>query len=65
MLIFHNHRRDEIAKSLFDIFKLTTVAGCVSGFFSQFNLATKITIWVSATLSFILAILICPPKKED
>jgi len=32
MLIFHKKRRDIIAKAFIDIFKLTFIASCVSGF---------------------------------
>ncbi len=65
MLIFHNHRRDLIAKTLFDIFKLSFVASCISGFFPGFHGPTKILIFFVIGISFLLGIIICPESDKE
>ena len=66
MLIFHKNRRDIIAKAFIDIFKLTFIAFCVSGFFPGFNIRTKLMVYGSIVLSLIIGFIICPrPEKEN
>ncbi len=66
MLIFHKNRRDIIAKAFIDIFKLTFIASCVSGFFPGFNIGIKIAILCSIILSLIIGFIVCPrPEKEN
>jgi len=66
MLIFHRNRRDIIAKAFIDIFKLTVIATCVSGFFPSFDIGTKLMISCSIVLSLIIGFIVCPrPKKEN
>ena len=66
MLIFHRDRRDLVAKALFDIFKLTSVAACVSGFFPGFTVQIRAVILLIIGLTGILGILVCPqPLKGD
>ena len=64
MQIFHYNRRDLFSKVLMDIFKLTLVASCVSGFFQNFNGITRISIFAIIGITGILGLIICPPKKE-
>lgn len=65
MLIFHRNRRDLLAKAFFDIFKLTLVASCVSGFFPNFDLSTRSIIFALIGLTGISGLLVCPPEKEN
>ncbi len=65
MLIFHKKRREVVSKALFDIFKLTFVATCVSGFFQGFTKEVKIGIYCTIGLSFLLGFIICPSDKEE
>ena len=65
MLIFHRNRRDLLAKAFLDIFKLTLVASCVSGFFPNFDVSIRLIIIVLIGLTGIAGILVCPPEKEN
>ena len=65
MLIFHHNRRDLVAKALFDIFKLISVAACVSGFFQGFNTLTRVGIYVVMGLTGIFGILVCPTSNKE
>lgn len=60
MAIFHNKRRDIVSKTLFDVFKLTAVAGCVSGFFQAFNIGVRVWIFCIIALAFIIGFISCP-----
>ena len=75
MLIFHNRRRDLLAKSLFDVGKLTAVASCVSGFFPSFprnNMGVYTALYGILTVIAFAAIMWCidkyrmthPPKQH-
>lgn len=66
MQIFHNRRRDLIAKALIDVFKLSLVAACVSGFFPALTDSTRTGVFILVGLTFFIGILICPKMdKED
>ena len=66
MLIFHRNRRDLFAKGLFDIFKLTAVAACVSGFFPNLDQGSRIIILSIMAITCMLSFMFCPPyQKED
>ena len=65
MTIFHRNRRDLLSKTLFDIFKLTTIACCVSGFFPSFKTEIRLIILSIIVISFWAGFFICPePTKE-
>lgn len=65
MQIFHYNRRDLIAKTFFDIFKLTAVAGCVSGFFPELDSTTRIGIFYIIGSCFLLGLTFCPMKQKE
>ena len=65
MLILHHNRRDLLAKTLFDVFKLSLVAACVSGFFATFDMATKNAIYSIMGSSFIFGLILCPTSKKE
>ena len=65
LLFLHRNRRDLMAKAMLDIFKLTAVAGCVSGFFPGFSIGTRSVVFCMIGLSFICGVLLCPPSEKE
>ena len=65
MTFFHRERRKVLSQTILDIFKLTTVAAFVSGFFTSFSLRIRLIIAVLLFVLLLLGFAICPTPKGD
>jgi len=65
MHIFHYNRRDLVAKAFFDIFKLTAIAGCISGFFPSLNEQMRLVVLCIIGVAGVIGLIACPPPKKE
>ena len=67
MDILTPYRRDVLARTIFDIFKISVGAAFASRFFADFGLTVKLILAGAMLMLGLLGLLLCPstpPKRE-